>query len=98
MDVDEYKEYAQTIQKMNEHINALKQKPTEDLTSEEIAMIKNQNDFMRSEIEKRNEQLKILSRRAGAKMIPFNVFSQDKITFISSELEKNNIPFAEGSK
>ena len=97
MDVDEYKEYAQTIQKMNEHINVLKQKPTEDLTSEEIAMIKNQNDFMRSEIEKRNEQLKILSRRAGAKMIPFNVFSQDKITFISSELEKNNIPFAEGS-
>ena len=97
MDVDEYKEYAQTIQKMNEHINVLKQKPIEDLTSEEIAMIKNQNDFMRSEIEKRNEQLKILSRRAGAKMIPFNVFSQDKITFISSELEKNNIPFAEGS-
>lgn len=97
MDVDEYKEYAQTIQKMNEHINVLKQKPTEDLTSEEIALIKNQNDFMRSEIEKRNEQLKILSRRAGAKMIPFNVFSQDKITFISSELEKNNIPFAEGS-
>ena len=97
MDVDEYKEYAQTIQKMNEHINVLKQKPIEDLTSEEIAMIKNQNDFMRTEIEKRNEQLKILSRRAGAKMIPFNVFSQDKITFISSELEKNNIPFAEGS-
>ncbi len=96
MKVDEYKDYAARIEKMNEHINVLKQKPTEELTQDEIAMIKNQNDYMRGEIEKRNEHIKILSQRAGAKFIPFNVWSQEKITFISAELERLKIPFAEG--
>lgn len=96
MKVDEYKDYKMKIDKMNEHINVLKQKPTEELTQDEIALIKNQNDYMRGEIEKRNEHIKILSQRAGAKFIPFNVWSQEKITFISAELERIKIPFAEG--
>lgn len=96
MDVDEYKEYAADIKRINDHINVLKQKPTEKLTQDEMAMIKNQNDFMRGEIEKRNEHIKILSQRAGAKFIPFNVWSQEKITFISAELERIKIPFVEG--
>lgn len=96
LEVDEYKEYASQIKKMNDHINILKQKPAETMTQDEIAMIKNQNDFMRGEIEKRNEQIKILSQRAGAKFIPFNVWSQEKITFISAELERIKIPFVEG--
>lgn len=96
LNVDEYKDYASRIEKMNEHINTLKQKPTEKLTQDEIAMIKNQNDFMRGEIEKRNEHIRILSQRAGAKFVPFNVWSQEKITFISAELERIKIPFAEG--
>lgn len=96
MDVDEYKEYAADIKRINDHINVLKQKPTEKLTQDEMAMIKNQNDFMRGEIEKRNEHIKILSQRAGAKFIPVNVWSQEKITFISAELERVKIPFVEG--
>lgn len=96
MKVDEYKDYKMKIDKMNEHINVLKQKSTEELTQDEIALIKNQNDYMRGEIEKRNENIKILSQRAGAKFIPFNVWSQEKITFISAELERIKIPFAEG--
>ena len=96
MEVDEYKNYAGQIEKMNKHINVLKQKPVEELTQDEIAMIKNQNDFMRGEIEKRNDHIKILSQRAGAKFIPFNVWSQEKITFISAELERIKIPFVEG--
>lgn len=96
MKVDEYKDYKMKIDKMNEHINVLKQKPTNELTQDEIALIKNQNDYMRGKIEKRNEHIKILSQRAGAKFIPFNVWSQEKITFISAELERIKIPFAEG--
>ena len=96
MEVDEYKDYAVRIEQMNEHINVLKHKSDENFTQDEIAMIKNQNDFMRGEIEKRNERIKILSQRAGAKLIPFNVYSQEKITFISAELERIKIPFAEG--
>lgn len=96
MKVDEYKDYASRIERMNEHINVLKQKPTNELTQDEVALIKNQNDYMRGEIEKRNEHIKFLSQRAGAKFIPFNVWSQEKITFISAELERIKLPFAEG--
>lgn len=92
MEVDEYKEYAQTIQKMNEHINVLKQKPDGELTKDEMAEIKNQNDFLRSEIQKRDEKIQILSKRVGAKFVPFDVYSQEKIMFMCAELDRIGVP------
>lgn len=92
MQVDEYKEYAQTIQKMNEHINVLKQKPNGELTKDEMAEIKNQNDFLRSEIQKRDEKIQILSKRVGAKFVPFDVYSQEKIMFMCAELDRIGVP------
>lgn len=92
LDVDEYKEYAQTIQKMNEHINVLKQKPNEELTKDEMAAIKNQNDFLRSEVQKRDEKIQILSKRVGAKFVPFDVYSQEKIMFMCAELDRIGVP------
>lgn len=92
MQVDEYKEYAQTIQKMNEHINVLKQKPDGELTKDEMAEIKNQNDFLRSEIQKRDEKIQILSKRIGAKFVPFDVYSQEKIMFMCAELDRIGVP------
>ena len=57
--VGEYKrkkQAAQEINSMNDHINALKKKSDGSYTSEEISAIKNQNDYMRSEITKRDEK------------------------------------------
>lgn len=92
MKVDEYKEYAQTIQQMNEHINVLRQKPSSELTKDEMAQIKNQNDFLRSEIQKRDEKIQILSKRVGAKFVPFDVYSQEKIMFMCAELDRIGVP------
>ncbi len=97
MDVDDYKEYAQSIQKMNEHINVIKEKPVEERTTEENALISGQNDFLRSEIRKRDEKIQILSKRAGAKFVPFDVYSQEKILFICEELAKANVPYVDES-
>lgn len=97
MEVDKYKEYAQSIQQMNEHINFLKQKPNEELTKEELSEIKNQNDFLRSEIQKRDEKIRILAKKAGAKFVTFEVYSPDKLAFIAAELERTNIQFVEES-
>ena len=97
MEVDDYKEYAQTIQKMNEHINVIKEKPVEERTAEENALISGQNDFLRSEIQKRDEKIQILSKRAGAKFVSFDVYSQEKISFICEELTKINVPYVDGS-
>lgn len=92
MKVDEYKDYAQKIQQMNEHINELKKKPTSELTKDEMAEIKNQNDFLRSEIQKREEKIQILSKKVGAKFVPFDVYSEEKIMFICAELERIDVP------
>lgn len=92
MEVDEYKEYAQTIQKMNEHINTLKKKTVDELTKDEMAEIKNQNDFLRSEIQKRDEKIQIFGKRLGAKFVPFDVYSQEKIMFICAELDRIGVP------
>lgn len=93
MKVDEYKEYAQKIQEMNAHINELKKKPSSELTPGDLTEIKNQNDFLRSEIQKRDEKIRILSKRVGAKFVPFDVYSQDKIIFVCAELERIGVPF-----
>lgn len=97
MEVDEYKEYAKKVEQINEHINALKRKPASELTKEEMAEINNQNDFLRSEIQKRDDKIRILSQRLGAKFIPFDVYSPEKLAFIVDELQNSNIPVVEES-
>lgn len=96
--VDEYKDYAAQkaeIQKTNEHINQLKKKNPAELTSDEIELIKNQNDIMRSEIQKRDEKISSLSRKLGAKFVAFEIFDDDKLQYVAAELEKSNVPFVE---
>lgn len=98
--VDEYKEYAAQkteIRRTNEHINLLRKKDPADLTPDEIELIKNQNELMRSEIQKRDEKISSLSRKLGAKFIPFEIFSDDKLQYVAAELEKANVPFVEES-
>ena len=96
--VDEYKVHAAQkaeIRKTNEHINALKKKSSADLTAEEAEMIKNQNDILRSELQKRDEKISSLSRKIGAKFVPFDIFSEEKLQFVAAELEKVGVPFVE---
>ena len=98
--VDEYKIHAAQkaeIRKTNDHINELKKKSSDEYTAAEVDLIKNQNDVMRSELLKRDEKISSLSRKIGAKFIPFDIFSEDKLQFVAAELEKAGIPFVEES-
>lgn len=98
--VDEYKIYAaqkEEIRKVNAHINELKKKNSVDLTPAEVDLIINQNDVMRSELLKRDEKISSLSRKIGAKFIPFDIFSEEKLQFVVDELTKASVPFVEGS-
>lgn len=52
---------------------------------------------MRSEIVKRDEKIRILSKKAGARFVPFEVYSPDKMQFITDELQRSNIQFVEES-
>lgn len=97
MTVEEYKDKQRELEKINRHINELKQKPDAEITPEEIQLIKNQNNFMRSEILKRDEKIQILAKKVGAKFTPFEVYSPDKLAFIVEELQHSNIPFVEES-
>ena len=93
LSVDEYKTAKQQVEQMNAHINELKKKNSKELTPEETETIKNQNDFLRSEIQKRDEKIKQLSAKVSSKFMPFNVYSQEKISFICEELDRQKIPF-----
>ncbi len=96
--VDEYKQHAAQkaeIRKVNAHINELKKKNPAELTPDEVELIRNQNDFMRSEIQKRDEKIAALSRKLGAKFVPFDIYSEDKLQFVAAELSKIGIPLVE---
>ena len=96
--VDEYKKHAANlaeIKKVNAHINELKKKNSADLTEDEIELIKNQNDLMRSEIQKRDKEIFTLSRKLGAEFVPFEIYSEDKLLFVAGELAKSGVPYVE---
>ena len=96
--VDEYKQVAATAEKIREinaHLNELKKKNSAEYTAEDAELIKNQNDFLRSEIQKRDERIYSLSRKIGAKFVPLDIYSEDKLQFVSAELEKAGVPFVE---
>lgn len=98
--VDEYKrkkQAAQEINSMNDHINALKKKSDDSYTSEEIAAIKNQNDYMRSEITKRDEKIAALSRQVNAAFVPYEIYSDDKLQYVADGLTRAKILFIEES-
>ncbi len=97
MTVDEYKSARREIDKINAHINELKKKNPADLTPDEAKLIKNQNDFLRSEIQRRDEKIRALSAKVGARFVPFEVYSEEKISFITEELSRINLPFIEES-
>ena len=99
--VDEYKrkkQAAQEIRSMNDHINALKKKSDDSYTSEEIAAIKNQNDYMRSEITKRDEKIAALSRQVNAAFVPYEIYSDDKLQYVADGLTRAKIPFIEENR
>ena len=98
LSVDEYKVKAAEqaeIRSVNAHINELKKKNDAELTIDEVGLIKNQNDFLRSEIQKRDERIYSLSRKIGAKFVPLDIYSEDKLQFVIAELEKAGVPFVE---
>lgn len=96
--VDDYKKMAsqrQEIKKYNAQINELKKKNPAELSAEEMGLVNNQNDFLRSEIIKRDEKITSLSRKVNAAFVPIEVYSEDKLQFVAEELKKRGIPFAE---
>ena len=98
MSVDEYKQYAAQkleIRKTNDHITELKKKNDAELTADEGGLIKNQNDILRSELLKRDEKIYSLSQKIGAKFVPLDIYSEDKLQFVAAELEKAGVPFVE---
>ncbi len=70
LSVDEYKRVAATkekIREINAHINELKKKNPAELTPDETELIKNQNDFLRAEVQKCKGEIDTLSQKVGAK-------------------------------
>ena len=96
--VEEYKKAAaekSEIQMLNAHINTLLGFNDNDLPETDIALIRNQNQIMRSEITKQRDTISTLSRKLGAKFIPYEIFDEDKMQYIIGGLEKANIPYIE---
>ena len=83
------------MQVIQNRITELKKKNEREYTPEEITLIKNQNDFLRAEITKRNETISTLSKQATADFIPVDLFSEDKLQYVAEGLRQAKIPFVE---
>ena len=83
---------------MNKHINVLKQKSDDTYTSEQVTLIKNQNDYMRGEIVKRDEQIAALSKQVNSPFVPYEIYSEEKMQYVVDGLTRAKIPFIEESR
>ena len=95
LSVDDYKKAAheaEQINKLNAHINELKKKPFEELTTEEAALINNQNDVMRERITELRQEFEEMSKKAGAEFVTVNIYSPDKLQYIADGLARAKIP------
>ena len=98
LSVEKYKEFAhqaQNLQMIQNRITELKKKDEREYTPDEVVLIKNQNNFLRSEITKRNEAISTLSKQAAAVFIPVDFFSEDKLQYVADGLRRAKIPFVE---
>lgn len=95
--VDEFKAYQDEIKRLRDEVAELKKKNTDELTTEDIQLIRNENDLMKSEIEKRDELIRALFVRKNAKFERFEIFSKEKLLYIMRELENMKIQFVEDS-
>lgn len=96
--VEEYKQRAadvESISRMNRQINELKKKNPSELTAEEFELLKNQNDFLRSEIIGYREQTAALTKKASADFIQLDIYDDDKLQFVAAEPTKREIKFVE---
>jgi len=100
--VDEFKAQCVELEKMKKqteniklYVAAATQKNPDEITPEEAAMIKNDNALMQKQIDQQREQISALSQKLGAKFIPFEIFSEEKLQFVAVELSKLDIPFVE---
>lgn len=101
LSVDDYKQRAQTVQEinsLNEHINELKKKSSDTYSAEEVTLIKNQNDHLRSELTKRDNRISELESKTNAPFIPYEIYSEDKLQYVADGLTRANIPFVEDSR
>ncbi len=95
LSVEDYKKAAQeaeSIRKINAHINELKKKPAEELTTEEAALINNQNDVMREKVTELRQQVEDMSKKAEADFVPVSIYSSDKLQYIADGLARTKIP------
>lgn len=95
LSVDDYKKAAheaEQISSISAHINELKKKPTEELTSEEAALINNQNDVMREKVTELRQQIEDMSKKVEANFVPVSIYSPDKLQYIAYGLARAKIP------
>lgn len=95
LSVDDYKRAAheaELISSINAHINELKKKPAEELTTEESTLINNQNDVMREKITELRREFEDMSKKAGADFVPVSIYSPDKLQYIADGLARAKIP------
>ena len=95
LSVDDYKKAAheaELISSINAHINELKKKPAEELTTEESTLINNQNDVMREKITELRREFEDMSKKAGADFVPVSIYSPDKLQYIADGLARAKIP------
>ncbi len=102
LSITEYKAQQAELEKMKAQSEIIKtsiaaatQKAPDVITAEEAAMIKNENALMQKQIDHQRKQISVLSQKLGAKFIPFEIFSEEKLQYVAAELSKINVPFVE---
>ena len=93
--VEEYRRYADILGAANARVNALKAKPPEDLSNEDVSEIINQNDRLRTMVTETNGEVIKCRNRSMAQFLPVDIYNDEKRQYIIEQLTNINCPFVE---
>lgn len=93
--LDEYKKMMSVLHDTNEHITTLKKKNPVDLTEVDVGEILNQNEWLRDYVSKQQSELSKYRAWSAAKILPVEVYNDEKRQYILEQLQKVNCPFIE---
>lgn len=97
--VEEYKNEKDKLEKLKEHTKKLTERTNgvsaADITDYELDLLRNENEYVKTELTKKEKQVRELSEKLSSGFAFFQIPDDQKLLFVADKMIQSNIPVVE---
>ncbi len=102
VNVDEYKKEKDKLREIQEHTAELMKKSNgksaAEITDDELDLIRNENEFIKKTLSKKEQEIQELSKKKAAPYLYYQIHDDQKLSFIAETLLSKNISVVEDTR